>query len=224
MKFHKNLGDEIIHHKIDMLGLKFGRFTVISESERGNKGVIRWLCKCECGKEKVVVGYALRSGKSLSCGCYRDSISYSHGMFKTKMYTKWALMKNRCTNKNYTSYHNYGGRGITVCDEWMKSFHNFKNWSLKNGYSDDLQLDRRDNEKGYSPDNCRYVTVKQNGNNKRNTVLIEIDGITKPITEWAENSGVVRETIYGRLKRGITGKELITPPHQLCRNKDKRRK
>ena len=125
----------------------------------------------------------------------------NHGMKHTKLYYRWARMKTRCLNKNVSSYKYYGGRGITVCDEWCNSFMAFYTWAMANGYRNDLDLDRRDNNKGYSPSNCRFVTRTVNNNNKRSPSHkgVTINGETRTLAEWSEISGISEGTLYHRV-------------------------
>jgi hypothetical protein len=136
--------------------------------------------------------------------------NYKHKMSKTKINYKWQSMKRRCYNKNCKDYKNYGGRGIKVCDEWL-DFIPFMQWSIENGYSDDLELDRIDNGGNYEPGNCRYVEKKENNRNKRNNHYLEINGKVKTISEWSEESGVSSKTIQSRIKYGWENENLILP-------------
>ncbi len=138
----------------------------------------------------------------------RPEIKQAEG--KTRLHRVWDNMKTRCYNPANKYYHRYGGRGITVCSEWRKSFTAFKEWALSNGYSDDLTLDRIDNNKGYSPKNCRWVTYAQQMNNTSSTTFITIEE-KRSLQEWAKISGVKPETIRWRLKAGFSGKELLSP-------------
>ena len=119
-------------------------------------------------------------------------------------------MKQRCYNPHTNVYKYYGGRGITVCDEWLKSYHAFRDWAFANGYREDLSIDRIDNDKGYSPENCRWVSVNEQRRNRRNSHWITINGETKRITDWSNETGISIQTFYKRLKRGITGEKLIS--------------
>lgn len=154
---------------IDLTGQKFGRLTVV-ERHGVKDGHAAWLCKCDCGNTTVVNGRNLRNGRTTSCGCYHKEIlinrSKTHGMSKTRLYRIWHNMKNRCFYTKDKHFNDYGGRGITVCDEWKNDFESFKKWSLSNGYSDELTIDRINNDGNYEPSNCRWVTMKEQCKNR----------------------------------------------------------
>lgn len=154
---------------IDLTGKQFGRLFVRSRSDE--KAVrIKWLCNCECGKEVVVEGQHLRDSTTISCGCYhKNDLSRRrkiHGGSKTRLYNIWYGMKNRCLVETHTAYKYYGGRGISICDEWL-DFTKFCDWALSNGYSDGFEIDRINNDSGYEPSNCRWVTHAENMKNLR---------------------------------------------------------
>lgn len=161
------------HNRIDITGKRFGRLTVIEFDGKGNDGQARWKCVCDCGTITFSSSGNLRSGRMKSCGCLRreNGVSHAksmtkHGQHDTRLYRIWNTMKNRCQNPNVHNYEHYGGRGITVCEEWQ-DFEPFYNWAMSNGYQAHLTLDRKDNFAGYSPDNCRWATMKEQQNNKR---------------------------------------------------------
>lgn len=132
---------------------------------------------------------------------------WTHGYSHThpKLFLVWETMRSRCNNPNRGKYKDYGARGISVCEEWQNSASSFCEWALSNGYSEGLQIDRIDNDKGYSPDNCRWVTPKQNSRNRRNNVFLTIAGVTKSVAEWCEIKAVNQYTVYWWVK--TKGKE-----------------
>ena len=151
--------------RLDLVGQKFHMLTVLKFYDVQN-GMSRWLCRCDCGNEVIVYGRHLKSGNTMSCGCYHKEhnheFGYKHGGSNTRLYNIWCDMKSRCSNPNERAYKWYGGKGISVCDEWKSDFAQFKNWALNNGYNDSLTIDRVDSNKNYCPDNCRWITYKKN--------------------------------------------------------------
>jgi hypothetical protein len=164
---------------IDMRGFRNGRLTVESSAGFSRSGEAMWLCICDCGNEFITSGSRLRIGKTMSCGCLRaDTLRVmrtSHGNSSSRLYKVWRGMKTRCYNKNHRAYQNYGGRGITVCSEWVDNFDAFQKWAMENGFNSNLPtkectIDRIDNDKGYSPYNCRFVDMRVQRNNQRKVV------------------------------------------------------
>ena len=143
---------------------------------------------------------------------------YKHGGKGTKLYEVWCSMKSRCYNITSKSYSRYGGRGISVCEEWKESFIAFRNWAYVSGYKEGLSLDRIDNNGNYEPSNCRWVTMKEQANNQNHTLKIEYKGKIKPLTEWAEILGIKRHTLYQRIyKKGWTIERAFTEKVSLDR-------
>lgn len=178
--------------KNDLTGKRFGRLLVVKKLENSSKKHQNGMyeCVCDCGNRTIAYQSNLLQGKTTSCGCFQKeetSKRFSkHGMAKTRLYGIYFNMKQRCFNPNQKSYHNYGGRGIEICEEWKESFSNFANWALNNGYSDSLTLDRVDVNGNYCPENCRWATIKEQSNNRRETVWVEILGNKKSLKEWTD--------------------------------------
>lgn len=206
----------------DLTGKKFGMLTVAFRGPNSKNGKATWFCKCDCGKDKnnPVLGYDLYSGRVKSCGClYKSSNKNSnktHGMTNTKLYRVWSSMKQRCYYKKGAEFKNYGGRGIFVCDEWKKDFMSFYLWAIDNGYKEsedrsEFTLDRIDTNMGYFPSNCRFVNMKTQQNNRRNNIIIQINGVSKTASEWSSECGIKSATLIWRLKNGWPESDILIP-------------
>ena len=179
--------------KIDLTGQPFGRLIVIREAGRKN-GHVAWLCKCDCGNELVVSGNNLRDERTQSCGCLSRELSRerrtTHGCWHEPWYDVYCHMMQRCgylEGASERQLNNYRDRGITVCELWQKSPQDFGDWLLAHGWRKGLQIDRIDNNKGYSPENCRVVTPKENSNNRRNTLRLD-DGTS--LADFCSSIGI----------------------------------
>ena len=157
----------------DLTGQRFGRLIVEEDSGERQSRAVMWKCACDCGNNCMVRGSHLISGKTQSCGCYKAELVSLRakqrariGEFPPRLRRIWRNMKQRCNNPASTNYHNYGGRGIRVCEEW-NSYQVFAIWAINNGYNDALTLDRKNNDGNYEPSNCRWATWKEQANNKR---------------------------------------------------------
>lgn len=199
---------------IDITGRKYGRLTVISRIPNRQS---YWLCRCDCGNEKEIHSGNLTSGRQVSCGCYgaeARKLNRTHGETKTRLYQIWGNMKSRCYNPNVFSYYRYGARGIKVCEEWKKSYDAFREWALKTGYNDDLTIERKDVNKDYCPENCRWATWEEQANNKANSRFVEFKGEIHTVAEWARSLGMDHRALWDRLfvQNWSVERALTTPP------------
>ena len=199
--------------RIDLTGQKFGRLTVIKLVGKYKNGDKVWKCKCDCGNIKNVSSSNLK-GKTKSCGCLKRELEVKHNMTGTKLYNVWTHMKVRCFNPKDKYYKDYGGRGITVCDEWKDDFLAFCDWSMVNGYKEGLTIERKNNNGNYSPDNCAWITSKEQQRNKRNTCFLTFEGKTQSASAWAEEYGVSGKTITRRIRDGWSVERALTTPLQ----------
>ena len=202
---------------IDITGQRFGSLVAIKRVESNKSGKARWLCQCDCGNQKIIDRYCLTKGWTKSCGCLQTESRYgrlsTHGDAGTTLYQKWAGMKRRCQNTHEKAYKYYGGRGINFCEEWNKSFMTFREWALTHGYSDNLELDRIDVNGNYCPENCRWVSRKEQANNKRNNRTLTLNNETRTMAEWAEITGLSTTCICLRLNRyGWSVEDALTKP------------
>lgn len=192
---------------IELTGKTFGRLTVIKRVDDyiSPKGyhTPQWLCKCECGNEVIVHACHLRSGHTVSCGCFNlekaSTMFKTHDLTHTRLYHTWSNMKTRCYNSNNKRYKDYGDRGISICKEWKEDFQNFYDWSMANGYKENLTIDRIDVNGNYEPSNCRWVEMKIQQRNKTNNKLITINGESRCLPEWCERFNIR----YGKVKSRI---------------------
>ena len=207
----------------DLTGQRFGRLTVIERYGRiGHQRT--WLCKCDCGKEKVIRGPVLMRGDALSCGCYareRSSLTHrTHGMSDSNLYRRWRTIIDRCNGTDKNHERNYKERGIVVCSEWRNSFEAFRDWALANGYKKELTIDRIDFNGNYEPSNCRWIPERDQHYNTRKTCRFEYNGKLMNLRELESISGIPMETIRDRVRRGWTVERAATEEiHKKSRRK-----
>lgn len=201
----------------DLIGRRFGRLVVQGFAGRTDRGAT-WNCVCDCGQTKIVVGKDLRSGRTKSCGCLesesrRRAKNTTHGMTYTPIYRSYRSMISRCL-PSYHGHSAYYDRGIKVCDEWIgkDGFIHFHAWAMAHGYDPSLTLDRIDVDKGYSPDNCRWATNKQQQNNRTDNVYVTRGGVTKTLKQWCEELGLNYGTVKARRQLGWSDDRLFEPP------------
>lgn len=206
------------------IGQKFGRLTVIGfkQTKSGKYNAFGWECKCDCGNTIFIARPRnVKCGQTRSCGCIKREIDKvrlgesrrTHGKSKTRLYGIWSKMKERCDNENTPAYHNYGGRGVKVCEEWHDNFQAFYDWAIVNGYDDTLTIERKDNNKGYSPDNCCWITREEQARNKRNIQYVLIDGEKLPLKTACEKLGLPYKAVHLRVARyGMSIDEAIRKP------------
>jgi hypothetical protein len=205
---------------IDISHQKFGRLLVIgyvgTKHERP-----QWLCLCDCGKYTVASGKYIRKGKTISCGCFRQEVTgakkRTHGQTQTDEYIVWAGMCARCRNENHIAYQNYGGRGIKVCNRWQ----NFENFLSDMGKRPTSRhsIDRIDNGGDYCPENCRWATVKEQNNNARSNRILDFDGKSMNIAQWADFLDISRSAITNRLRYGWTVERTLSEPVRKLSNR-----
>lgn len=201
-------------------GQKYGRLMTVSPLENSSES--KWICLCECGREVSVRGSNLRRGHTKSCGCLHDELSSqrlsaqnsTHGKSKTRLYRIWTDMRKRCNNANHWAFNLYGGRGITVCDEWC-SFSAFAAWSENNGYSDTLTIDRIDNDIGYSLENCRWVTRTVQANNRSIVNHYSLNGTDYTLRQLCDLSGLSYRCLRSLIHQyGMSIEEAVSKPRR----------
>ena len=214
----------------DMTNQRFGRIQVLSRVNNDKYGNAMWLCVCGyCGSKFVTTGSAIRGGHTRSCGCLQKSVASkllrTHGMSRTRIFKNWAAMKQRCENPNNTAYKDYGAKGIFVCEEWH-DFEKFYSWAISSGYSDGLTIDRKDNSKGYYPDNCRWATRAEQNRNTTRTHKIECNGRFITAAEASRMVNVSRSSVaeWCRSGRVSTIADVIKAEKEISDVKHLRRK
>lgn len=204
---------------LDLTGQRFGRLVAVEFSGQVGRRKTQWVCQCDCGNKIIVDTCHLRSGHSKSCGCISTErikyLNYKTGMANTRLYRTYRNMLNRCYWKRSIMFENYGGRGIGVCEEWRNKengFEVFAKWSFENGYTDELTLDRIDNNGNYSPENCRWVDMYVQANNKRNNWRLKVNGEIDTVGNWARRLNV---SYWNLLHYAKGGKNMKYPELEI---------
>lgn len=199
----------------NLTGNRYGRLEVIGIDDAKEGRKTYWICKCDCGNVKSIRSDALVGGKTVSCGCRKNEVTnanFEKGYARrtarergyisghTRLYEIWQGMRKRCNYQNDPRYERYGGRGITVCDEW-NDFSKFHDWALSNGYEENLTIDRINNDGNYEPSNCRWATAEEQCNNRGTNISIKIGNATKTLTEWCDIFELDYKVVYARFQR-----------------------
>ena len=207
-------------YELPKIGNRYGQWVVVANPVRVGKSAVTSIpCRCDCGTEAVIYYPNLYRNASKGCGCERVQKllerNTNHGETRTRLYNTWCSIKARCSSPTGISASTYFERGIKVCDEWISNYTAFGQWSKQNGYQDDLVLDRKDTNGGYSPDNCRWVTQKVNSRNSRANRMITAWGETKCVASWGDDPrcNITLALLYARIRRGIPPEIAITKPH-----------
>lgn len=196
---------------IDIKDQRFDRLVAIKPKYIKN-GSYYWECKCDCGVIKDIDGASLRAGRIKSCGCLKEEMiknNTTHGLSESRLYNIHYHMIDRCYNFNNNAYYNYGGRGITVCDEWKNDFLSFYNWAINNGYQDDLTIERIDNNKGYNPSNCRWCTMYDQSRNKRNNRYVNYNGDDIVLSDISRAYNIPGTSLRRYLEKGYSIEEIL---------------
>jgi len=196
-------------HSLDLLGQRFGRWTVLAKSHRSKWGDIFWSCRCDCGNDGVVRAGNLRNGTSTSCGCYHKEAVTRHGMTHSRTWKSWDSMLQRCENPAAPDFGRYGGRGIKVCQQW----HDFRCFLADMGERPERTTLERDNVNGnYEPGNCRWATASEQQRNKQNAIRLVFNGETKSVHDWAEQTGMPIHVLKWRIRQGWPAADVLSKP------------
>lgn len=203
--------------QLNLTGKRFGKLVVIKTAGKTKNGAYLWQCKCDCGNEIIANVGNLKNGHTKSCGCLRvdrcKTNFTKHGLEHTRLYGIWSDMRLRCYDEKNIAYHRYGGRGITICDEWKNDVKAFYDWATANGYKDSLTIDRIDNDGNYCPENCRWATVKEQASNRRSNILVTHNGKTQTMKKWANEVGTPYKVVWARMQKlGWSAERALTEP------------
>lgn len=212
---------------LDIAGRRFGRLIAIKPEKYkiGRKTI--WLCICDCGNETRASIDKLNSGEKKSCGCLKKSkavenlkkikkVHSTHNQSKTRLYNIYTHMKGRCNNQNNKKYSCYGARGIKVCKEWLESYEKFAAWAKLNGYSDGLTIERIDVNGDYSPQNCKWISMKDQCHNKQNTIRIDDNGELLSVKDFSNKYSIPEKTVFWRISHNWNIDRLKQPVRGKC--------
>lgn len=212
---------------IDLTGNRYNMLTVIRRLDNAEKGVTRWECICDCGNKTIVRGGNLKNGSVKSCGCLskKSPRNKTHGESKTPLYRMWISMIYRCHNPNNQAYKDYGARGIKVCEEWH-DFSKFKKWVIETKKDDTLTIERIDVNGDYCPENCKWIPLKDQANNRRSNIRIEHNGEIHNLKQWCDILNLDYKNIHNRIfKLGWSFDKAISTPIDISkRNKGRKDK
>lgn len=217
--------EDMMQTRKDYTGMRFSLLEVLCYAGhtllKNGTPIPHWYCLCDCGKLKRVSQYGLVDGNIKSCGCWRVEtmrrLSFLHGLSHTRIFKIRDGMIQRCCNPNHDQYHNYGGRGISICDLWKNDMQVFADWAYSSGYEDHLTIERIDNNAGYYPENCKWITREEQSQNKQSTTLYNINGINKTLREWCDEYNLNYYTIWSRLKRGYSIERALFTPKKVSK-------
>ena len=201
---------------VEMIGKRFSRLLVVSQGAKKPRRCFMWNCICDCGSSVQVNGGHLRNGGTRSCGCLKREIAKAagdrtrtHGLSGSSIYSIWDTMVRRCHAPGSKDFYRYGAKGITVCERW-RTFENF--YKDMGDRPAGMSIDRKDNAKGYEPSNCRWATNTQQQRNKRDNVILTMNGESLCVTEWAEKLHINKNTLHARLAKGWDVERALTQP------------
>ncbi len=204
------MSDKIVKKRLnipEMIGKTYGKLTIIEKCGQDKYGVVMLKCECSCGNSTVTRASYIWRGKTDRCHTCPRHIT--HGNRKHPLYIVWANMKQRTTNPKVKCFPNYGGRGIIMCDDWLKSFENFFEWANNSGWKKSMQIDRIDNDQGYFPENCRWVTPLDNSRNRRVTKMVEFNGSNIPLAKFCEDHQLDYEVVSRKVNAGWNTKTIL---------------
>ncbi len=205
---------------IDLAGQKFNHLEVLRKDDSRHENCACWICRCDiCGREVSMKSNKLKSLRQQTCGCGHPMKDVQN-QSRDRLYGIWIKMKHRCYNQKSGKYKRYGGRGITICNEWLTDYNAFRDWALSHGYKDDLTIERIDNNGNYEPNNCKWATWHEQSKNTSRTVNITVNGTIKCKSEWARflNCRIdsSTKTIIAKLKRTFGADVLIAVKKGEC--------